>query len=203
MAAPTARPARSPAKRRPGRPGGGGKPSESEHEILFQDYFKSVGPRTYAAQVKRATNGNHYLVLTEGSRDDKGEVRKTRLFLFSEDFVAFFRMVKSTAEFIKANPVPEAVRKKRAAFWAKQAKGTKGASPASSPSAAMALRPPAANVGPRATPPPPPRPATVPATPALVTSASRDARPAAAAAANRPPASSAGETAHQWAGVGA
>ena len=30
---------------------GGSKP---EPDVLFQSYFKSVGPRTYAAQVKRA-----------------------------------------------------------------------------------------------------------------------------------------------------
>ncbi len=92
-----------------------------EAEILFQKYFKSVGPRTYAVQMKRAGNGNHFLVLTEGKRDDKtGEVRKTRLFLFSEDFVPFFRMLHETAQFIKANPVPEEVKKKRDRFWAKR-----------------------------------------------------------------------------------
>ena len=102
-----------------------------DHEILFQKFFKSVGPRTYAAQVKRAVNGNHYLVLMEGKRDDKtGEVRKTRLFVYSEDFVEFFRLVKSTAEFIKVNPVPEEVRTKREKFWRRQ---NQPAAPAASP----------------------------------------------------------------------
>src|SRR5688500_1724565 len=32
--------------------------AKAEHEILFQRFFKSVGPRTYVAQVKKATNGN-------------------------------------------------------------------------------------------------------------------------------------------------
>ena len=96
------------------------RPTSAEHEILFQNYFKSVGPRTYAAQVKKAGNGNHYLVMTEGKRDEKtNEVRKTRLFVYSEDFVAFFKMIKGAAEFIKAHPVPEDVRKKRETFWAK------------------------------------------------------------------------------------
>src|SRR5437588_9342050 len=40
-----------------------------EEAILFQTFFKSVGPRTYASQVKRPANGNHFLVLTEGNRD--------------------------------------------------------------------------------------------------------------------------------------
>src|SRR5437016_196526 len=58
---------------------------KSEPEILFQKYFKSVGPRTYAAQIKKASNGNHFIVLTEGKRDDKSDqVRKTKLFVFSE-----------------------------------------------------------------------------------------------------------------------
>src|SRR3989442_15869148 len=93
--------------------------SVEDHEILFQQFFKSVGPRTYAAQVKRAGNGNHYLVLTEGKRDEKtDEVRKTRLFVFSEDFGEFFRLLQATAQFIKANPVPDGVKKKRDQFWA-------------------------------------------------------------------------------------
>jgi hypothetical protein len=96
-------------------------PPAAEAEILFQKFFKSVGPRTYAAQVKRAKNDNHFLVLTEGKRDDKtDEVRKTRLFVFSEDFPEFFRMLHETAQFIKANPVPDEVRERRAKFWAKK-----------------------------------------------------------------------------------
>lgn len=99
-------------------PGNGPKP---EAEILFQKFFHSVGPRTYAAQVKRAGNGNHFLVLTEGKRDEAtGEVRKTRLFLFSEDFGKFFQMLHETAKFIREHPVPDEIREKRARFWAKK-----------------------------------------------------------------------------------
>ena len=104
--------------RKPGK-----KPTMDDHPILFQKFFKSVGPRTYVSQVRRATNGNHYLVLTEGQRkDDSGEVRKTRIFLYSEDFVDFFRMIRETAEWIKANPVPADVKEKRQRFWAKENK---------------------------------------------------------------------------------
>lgn len=92
-----------------------------EPKILFQTFFKSVGPRTYAAQVKEAGNGNHFIVLTEGKRDDKtGEVKKCRLFVYSEDFAAFFRMLKETADHVKANPVPAEVKAKRARYWQKQ-----------------------------------------------------------------------------------
>ena len=68
-------PARSPRASRTVAPG---KP-KPEPKILFQTYFKSVGPRTYAAQLKEAGNGNHFLVLTEGKRDDaSGDVKRTR-----------------------------------------------------------------------------------------------------------------------------
>ena len=132
---PSARPS-SGTSRGPGAPAG----EKAEHEILFQQYFKSVGPRTYAAQVKRATNGNHYLVLTEGKRDEStGEVRKTKLFVYSEDFVEFFKMLQATAQFIRANPVPDEVKKKRDRYWAKQGRETSAAQkpiPAATPARA-------------------------------------------------------------------
>src|SRR2546423_14133983 len=105
------------AARRPNFKARDKKPKQ-EPKILFQQFFKSVGPRTYASQVKRAGNGNHFLVLTEGKRDETtGELRKTRLFIYSEDFVEFFRMLHETAPFIKTNPVPEEIQKRRARFW--------------------------------------------------------------------------------------
>ena len=110
----------------------GAKPPAAEHEILFQKYFKSVNPqRTYASQVKRANNGNHYLIRTEGRRDDAtGEVRKTRLFIYSEDFVEFFRMLQETSHFLRDNPVPEEVKKKRRQFWERKQQETRDAQPA-------------------------------------------------------------------------
>lgn len=105
-----------------GPPRQAGENAPAEHEILFQQFFKSVGPRTYVAQVKRANNGNHYVVLTEGRRDDKTQdVRKARLFVFSEDFQEFFKLMTATADFVRAHPVPADVKAKRERFWAKQA----------------------------------------------------------------------------------
>jgi Protein of unknown function (DUF3276) len=104
-----------------------GKPTgpKPEPKILFQQFFKSVGPRTYVAQLKEAANGNHFLVLTEGKRDEKtNEVKKSRVFLYSEDFVAFFRLMQDTAHFIKANPVDPKVKAKRDKVWAKKAEST-------------------------------------------------------------------------------
>src|SRR5687768_13909284 len=120
-ASPRTAPPRTAPQRRDGPPSKTGS-AKAEHDILFQRFFKSVGPRTYAAQVKKATNGNHYVVLTEGHRDDKsGDVRKTRLFIFSEDFQSFFALLRDTAEFVKAHPLPPEVQRKRARFWARQA----------------------------------------------------------------------------------
>ena len=97
------------------------KKSFEDQPILFQKFFKSMGPRTYAAQIRQASNGNHYLVLTEGWRKPEAdEVRKTRIFLYSEDFVQFFRMLHETAQWIKTNPLPDEIKKKRERYWAKQ-----------------------------------------------------------------------------------
>ena len=113
----TAQPPRAPFRK--GRKFTGPKP---EPKILFQQFFKSVGPRTYVAQVKEAANGNHFLVLTEGKRDEKtNELRKSRVFLYSEDFVAFFRLMKETATYISTHPVSEKVKAQRQKVWAKQA----------------------------------------------------------------------------------
>jgi hypothetical protein len=105
-----------------GKPAVAALPADKpEAKILFQTYFKSVGPRTYAAQVKLAGNGNHFLVLTEGRRDDAtGEVRKSRVFVFSEDFVAFFRQLQEIAQFIRGHPVSDEVKQKRQRYWARK-----------------------------------------------------------------------------------
>jgi hypothetical protein len=102
-----------------------------EAKILFQKFFKSVGPRTYAAQIKEAGNGNHYLVLTEGKRDETtGELKKSKVFVFSEDFGLFFRMLHETAQYLKAHPVPEEVKLRRQRYWAKKEREAKESPPA-------------------------------------------------------------------------
>src|SRR5829696_4879594 len=115
----------------PAKPSPAARSAEKqEAKILFQKYFKSIGPRTYAAQIKEAGNGNHYLVLTEGKRDDvTGEVKKSKVFVFSEDFGMFFRMLHETAQFLKAHPVPEEVKLRRQRYWAKKEAAAKEAPP--------------------------------------------------------------------------
>src|SRR3954471_13047209 len=76
--------------------------AKTEQKILYQTFFKSVGTRTYAAQVKEAGNGNHFILLTEGRRDEKtGEVRKSRVLVFSEDFQAFAKLFADTMLFVR------------------------------------------------------------------------------------------------------
>ena len=133
------RPARSPAAKTNGKANGNKTlaappatlpaSSKPEAKVLFQKLFHSVGPRTYAAQVKELGNGNHLLVLTEGKRDlDTGEVRKTRLLIFGEDFSAFFKLLSETAGFIRANPLSDEIRQKRSKFWAKKSRESRAAS---------------------------------------------------------------------------
>ena len=131
---PASRPANPPAHRTTGQttrrthgaPPRGSAPAGAnrdrpEPRILFQQYFKSVGPRTYAAQVKQASNGNHFVVLTEGKRDPAtGAVKKISLYIYSEDFAEYFNLIKATADFVKANPVPAAVQRRQAAYWKRQ-----------------------------------------------------------------------------------
>jgi hypothetical protein len=122
-----------PSGRAPVTAPGNGRPAakvdaKPEAKILFQKFFHSVGPRTYAAQVKELGNGNHLLVLTEGKRDSEtGEVRKTRLLVFGEDFTAFFKLLAETAGFIRANPLSEEIREKRRKIWAKRNKEARAA----------------------------------------------------------------------------
>ena len=175
--APRSTPAAKSASAGRAAPGGRGKSAraakDAEHEILFQKYFKSVNPqRTYASQVKKAGNGNHYVVFTEGRRDDAtGEVRKTRLFVYSEDFIAFFKMLQETSYFIRDNPVPEEVRQKRHKFWARKDEPSKPSRDAGkAPPGALGGPPPAsAPAGDRGVKPHEPRPPSPPPAPGAST----------------------------------
>ena len=98
------------------------KPEQTkEHKILYQTYFKSVGTRTYAAQVKEAGNGNHFILITEGSRDKQtGEVRKKSVIIFSEDFEEFGKLIGDTMQFVRAHPVPPDIAQRQKNFWRKK-----------------------------------------------------------------------------------
>lgn len=135
------KPAAAPANRNGAHINNNGA-AKPEHKILFQKFFRSVGPRTYAAQIKEATNGNHYLVLTEGKREEgSDEVKKMKLFVYSEDFGLFFRMLHETAQWIRANPVPDEVKKRRQRYWEKHGSKSDSAGPMEPPVEAAATRP--------------------------------------------------------------
>src|SRR4051812_37627762 len=92
-----------------------------EQKILFQKFFKSVGPRTYAAQIKQARNGNYFLVLTEGKRDpETDEVRKTKILVFSEDFKNFSPLLTDAVASLREHPMPDEIKQKRDRYWAKR-----------------------------------------------------------------------------------
>lgn len=92
--------------------------------ILFQQWFRSIGPRIYAAQIKRAGNGNQYLVLTESKRDEgTSEPRKTRIFVYGEDFGAFFSMLRELANWMKEHPLDAEFLARRKAFWSRKSDG--------------------------------------------------------------------------------
>jgi hypothetical protein len=124
-----------------------GATEKGEVKILFQKNFKSVGPRSYSAQIKEATNGNHVLILTEGKRDSEtDEVKKTKVFVYSEDFGTFFRMLHETAQWIRMNPVPEEIKRRRQRFWAKH-NAAGDSEPETPPAKTIAAPPPQARPG--------------------------------------------------------
>jgi hypothetical protein len=108
-------------------------PEKKPPEILYQKYFKSAGPRTYAVQVSRARNDNQFITLIEGRRDpETNEVRKTRLLVFSEDYVEFFHLMHEVAVWVREHPLPEDFRERRRQYWSKKNK-TGGQHPADNP----------------------------------------------------------------------
>ena len=112
--------------------------ASSQTEILFQKYFKSVGQRTYAAQVSRARNDNQFITLIEGRRDkETGEVKKSKLLVFSEDFDEFFKLLQDISGWIKQHPLPQDFQEKRKRFWATK-KAEKVAGPRTAPALAQA-----------------------------------------------------------------
>ena len=109
---------KSARKSEPQKSGSQKSDARPEPRILYQSYFKSVGTRTYAAQVKEASNGNHFITLTEGRRDEKtGELRKIYVMVWSEDFEQFFKLIADTSKFVREHPVAKDVADRQARMW--------------------------------------------------------------------------------------
>jgi hypothetical protein len=65
--------------------------------------FDSVGPRKYALQIRRASNGNPCLKIVEGVPQGDGTFRKFHLTVWSEDFDRFFEVLDTARAFMREN----------------------------------------------------------------------------------------------------
>ena len=77
-----------------------GRPPRIERENVRAWTFQSAGPRKYALQIQKASNGNPCLRLVEGMPLSDGTFRKFDLTIWSEDFEAFFRTLDEVRSFI-------------------------------------------------------------------------------------------------------
>ena len=76
--------------------------NNQERPVLYQKHFKS-GSRTYATQIKVATNGKRYLVLAENVRDDATqEIKKHQIHVFDRDLKEYFAMLQETVLFLRS-----------------------------------------------------------------------------------------------------
>jgi hypothetical protein len=73
-----------PGATRPNSPGG---------EALKTWAFDSIGPRKYAVQIRKASNGNPCLKIVEGVPQGDGTFRKFNLTIWSEDFERLFAVL--------------------------------------------------------------------------------------------------------------
>lgn len=61
-----------------------------QRETLGTWAFDSVGPKKYALQLQKASNGNPCLRIVEGREQKDGSYKKFDLTIWSEDFEKFF-----------------------------------------------------------------------------------------------------------------
>ena len=75
-------------------------------ETLKQWRLKSAGSRTYFFDRKETRNKNTMLQITESKPKGKDEegFEQNRIFLFSEDFEAWFKTLGEVYRHLKANP---------------------------------------------------------------------------------------------------
>ena len=75
-------------------------------ETLKQWRLKSAGSRTYFFDLKETRNKNTMLQITESKPKGKDEegFEQNRIFLFSEDFEAWFKTLGEVYRHLKANP---------------------------------------------------------------------------------------------------
>ena len=65
--------------------------NKSKQQIVNTWVFDSAGPRKYALQIRRASNGNPCLKIVEGVPQGDGSYRRFELTFWSEDFPVLFQ----------------------------------------------------------------------------------------------------------------
>lgn len=121
----------------------------SERPVVFQKQFKS-GSRTYASQIKIASNGKRYLALTEGVRDPQTqELKKHVVRVLEDDLKEFFSMMQETVVYLRAKRDAAGEADAAAANAAKpidEARSSRPAAPRSNaPRPVQATKPPVAS----------------------------------------------------------
>lgn len=99
------------------RSGGGGRPrSTSEggggrsggppkRDIVKTWAFASVGPRKYALQIQKASNGNPLLLIVEGKPQDDGTFRRISVYVWSEDFERLFAALDEVRVYMREHDI--------------------------------------------------------------------------------------------------
>jgi hypothetical protein len=68
-------------------------------EELFTRRFGG-GKRTYYLDVKRDTNGDKYIVISESTRKEGDKKMRNRVMVWKEDFRALFEAMREMEEFV-------------------------------------------------------------------------------------------------------
>lgn len=71
------------------------------YEELFTRRFGG-GKRTYYLDVKRDTNGEKYIVISESTRKEGDKKMRNRVMVWKEDFHSLFDSMKDMAKFLEA-----------------------------------------------------------------------------------------------------
>lgn len=74
-----------------------------EKTLLSSEIIKG-NARTYFFDIKKASNGKPYLLLTESKKNKEGGYEKARIIIFQDDMLAFVEMVNKSKELME--PVP-------------------------------------------------------------------------------------------------
>ncbi len=82
------------------------KNEEKKHDEIHSVSVRA-GKRTYFFDVRETRQGDHYLVLTESMKfidnDGSSKFKRSKLFLYKEDFEKFAKGYEEAVDFIKRN----------------------------------------------------------------------------------------------------